>query len=60
MTGCPECGRATAHGIKESKAGAKYNAHVCIDNPRHKVVWCKTPIPATHRQAVGNNPALVY
>lgn len=58
-TACTECGGATQHGIKESKAGAKYNAHMCVANSRHKVVWCKTPIPPSF-QGVLNNPALVY
>lgn len=58
-TACTECGGATQHGIKESKAGAKYNAHMCVANSRHKVVWCKTPIPPSF-QGVLNNPSLVY
>lgn len=59
-TKCPACGAPTRHTVK---GGAnKYNAHVCTVEPSTKghLVWCQTPIKNALRNAVGNNPELIY
>ena len=59
-TACPDCGGPTALGVKTSKnRGSSYNAHQCLANEKHKVVWCKTPIPMSMQPVMGN-PGLVY
>lgn len=59
-TACPDCGTATVLGVKPSKSkNANFNAHMCTSNERHRVVWCKTPIPLALQTAMGN-PNLVY
>lgn len=59
-TACPDCGGQTRLDRKDSSRKAtSYNAHMCVNNDRHKVVWCKTPIPPGLQSALGN-PGLIY
>jgi hypothetical protein len=60
-TACPDCGGITSLGVKQStKKGQGYNAHICAQNDRHKVVWCKTPFPTALAPAIGSPPGLIY
>lgn len=59
-TACQDCAGQTVLGIKPSaRKNAQYNAHMCVANDRHKVTWCKTPIPFAMQAAMGN-PNLLY
>jgi len=59
-TGCSVCNGPTLHTTVHSPAkNADFNVHKCQANDRHKVTWCKTPIPGALRTVVsGTN--LVY
>jgi len=59
-TACTECQGPTVHTIKHSTAkNQDYNVHQCQANDRHKVTWCKTPIPGALRSVIGGTN-LVY
>lgn len=59
-TGCPDCGSGTSLRLKQSRTAGKgpWNVHACNADSRHKVVWCKSPMPPAVWQALGSPQGL--
>jgi hypothetical protein len=61
---CKDCGQPTYLTTKTLRSGKVCNAHVCSDNPQHKITWCEdliwnSKVVEANGRGIGTDPGLV-
>jgi hypothetical protein len=61
---CRDCGQPTYLTVKDLRSGKTVNAHVCSDNPGHKITWCEdliwnSKVVEANGRGIGTDPRLV-